>query len=642
MVAGAAVRGAMAGPRDGPARDWRWSMAGAAARLARSAGRALKQTIFRDLLSTNFSFNFRFSIEAGRCQESTWIMMRTAARTGYRMCLACMGDGRTIGKPTKKAQHKRKSGQQPTVARTSRPCTSCEGVGLVVGDPVSDSSTSPLCNGEDVQVAIVGSGIGGAAAGLALQQRGIRVALYERDNSFDERAQGYGLTMQQGAQALRLLGLPNEGTFSHTHHSFLPDGSSLGSYGRAIVYKDQPEMGNGKGAAQRRNAHIPRQALRSNLLSALRGDVIHWGRQLERFEEDGSGVTLHFHGMPRPARAQVLLGADGIWSSVRRQMIPAEPCPLRYLGVVVVLGRAKCTHPLAREQIFQTLDGDTRIYVMPFSEGVSMWQLSFRLSDVEAHAMPRDGASLRAEALRRCGGWHQPIPQLLEQTLPQDITGYPAYDRDALMALRARAAPEVISPEAVAQSQGSGHGGSAGGRSMSGDPHVEMSTKIPRTAHERARTVAEGAHQTNHAREPTAQPGGEIESEAAGPCAHVPFGSRVTLLGDASHPMSPFKGQGANQALLDGIAVAKALRKSDLCGGQVPLHEALAGFEEESLRRGARKAIASREAVELLHSEHALVRANITRASASREARSDSPTGSRASSAASSAKASPR
>ena len=34
--------------------------------------------------------------------------------------------------------------------------------------------------------------------------------------------QGYGLTMQQGATALKQLGLPNEGVFSVAHHSFKP------------------------------------------------------------------------------------------------------------------------------------------------------------------------------------------------------------------------------------------------------------------------------------------------------------------------------------------------------------------------------------------------------------------------------------
>ena len=55
----------------------------------------------------------------------------------------------------------------------------------------------------------------------------VAATLYEADASFDERAQGYGLTMQQGANALRDLGLPNEGVFSVAHASFLADGTLL-------------------------------------------------------------------------------------------------------------------------------------------------------------------------------------------------------------------------------------------------------------------------------------------------------------------------------------------------------------------------------------------------------------------------------
>ena len=75
--------------------------------------------------------------------------------------------------------------------------------------------------------------------------------MYERDASFAQRAQGYGLTLQQGARALKQLGLPNEGVFSVAHHSFLPNGSLIGSYGRAVYASTAAALGNGRGAQQR-------------------------------------------------------------------------------------------------------------------------------------------------------------------------------------------------------------------------------------------------------------------------------------------------------------------------------------------------------------------------------------------------------
>jgi 2-polyprenyl-6-methoxyphenol hydroxylase-like FAD-dependent oxidoreductase len=80
----------------------------------------------------------------------------------------------------------------------------------------------------------------------------------------------------------------------------------------------------------------------------------------------------------------------------------------------------------------------------------------------------------------------------------------------------------------------------------------------------------------------------------------------VTLLGDAAHPMSPFKGQGANQALLDALALARKI--SVECDRNPDWRETrirktiLAPFEKEMARRSAPKVEGSAKAVELLHS----------------------------------------
>ena len=131
-------------------------------------------------------------------------------------CSKCLGAGVTPAKPSRRQLHEHRAAAAAAQGPIARPvlrrvpCTACGGVGLQPGPPAP-----PLHAGSPAPaVAIVGGGIGGAALALALQQRGVPVRVFERDACFAERAQGYGLTMQQGATALKQLGLPNEGVFS--------------------------------------------------------------------------------------------------------------------------------------------------------------------------------------------------------------------------------------------------------------------------------------------------------------------------------------------------------------------------------------------------------------------------------------------
>jgi 2-polyprenyl-6-methoxyphenol hydroxylase-like FAD-dependent oxidoreductase len=349
----------------------------------------------------------------------------------------------------------------------------------------------------------------------------------------------------------------------------------LGEYGhsarRRVGGEEDADQGARDGGAvaeavsdEKRNVHLPRQKLRQSLLDALEPGVVRWGKRLERYEETEDGVTLRFDD-GTSEEADILVGADGIFSRVRAQKLGDDP--LSYLGVLVVLGICRGVDaPLCRNKVFQVVDGENRMYAMPFTAspdgdgcirpldeqyegedepGAMMWQLSFPVDEDRARALATDSEALWNEALRRCASWPDPVPRLLNQTRKEDMAGYPAYDRD-------------MTPADVLR--------------------------------------------------------GKVTS-------------RVTLIGDAAHPMSPFKGQGANQALVDAVQLARCIVRSPqyMLPGQrrhgcvfpfESTHEALAAAERAMLARARGKVEKSRDAAKYLHSSAALAEGNCVRAHA--------------------------
>ena len=75
----------------------------------------------------------------------------------------------------------------------------------------------------------------------------------------------------------------------------------------------------------------------------------------------------------------------------------------------------------------------------------------------------------------------------------------------------------------------------------------------------------------------------------------------VTLLGDALHNMTPFRGMGANMALRGAAALRRALVK--VAQGEALLLEALGNYEREMIEHGFRAVRLSLENMQRVHSE---------------------------------------
>jgi 2-polyprenyl-6-methoxyphenol hydroxylase-like FAD-dependent oxidoreductase len=458
--------------------------------------------------------------------------------TSWTICQECKGQGKKSRRINKKVrlqyqkaveQFEKSIGESPAPIRPTAhldSCSNCSGSGLIpaASPPIADSENYP-------HLAIIGGGIGGVALAVACLHRGIPFTLYERDSSFEARSQGYGLTLQQASKAIEGLGVFSleNGVVSTRHLVHTTNGNVIGEWGmRKWMQSDA------KKAPKRTNIHIARQSLRLALLEQLGGhDAVKWGQQLVDFKETEDGtvdLTFEVNGEFNRAKADLVVGADGIRSTVRKLLIGDDTTPLRYLDCIVILGICPLSalegvdSPLLDSAtVFQTANGNERIYIMPYDSQSVMWQLSFPMPEEDAKALSAQGAkALKEEACRRTQ-WHDPIPQILAATLESQVSGYPVYDRELL------------------------------------DKEL-------------------------------------LEKNA-----------QITLIGDAAHPMSPFKGQGANQALLDALALARSITRE--CRPLSQWREAgirksvLTEFESEMLERSAIKVKHSAEAAQFLHSE---------------------------------------
>jgi 2-polyprenyl-6-methoxyphenol hydroxylase-like FAD-dependent oxidoreductase len=459
-------------------------------------------------------------------------------KTKWATCSACKGQGKKSQKLKKKSrlqylreveefqQFDQKGIAQIRPKAHLNSCINCAGSGLIESEnfPEIDTKNYPT-------IAIIGAGIGGVALAVACLHRGIPFTLYERDENFEARSQGYGLTLQQASKAIGGFGIfsLDKGIISTRHLVHTTDGKVIGEWGMRKWLQSEP-----KKTPKRTNIHIARQELRLALLDQLGGfDVVQWNHQLINIKEnDDETVALNFQvdGKIRTSTADLVVGADGIRSAVRNILIGDEVSPLRYLDCIVILGICPLSalegvdkSLLDSATVFQTGNGNDRIYMMPYDANSIMWQLSFPMAEQAAKDLSVKGKQALKEEADQRTQWHEPIPQIVKATLASQISGYPVYDRALLQ-------PELLANE-----------------------------------------------------------------------------NQTTLIGDAAHPMSPFKGQGANQALLDALSLARKIQAA--CRPLSNWREkgirkaVLTDFEAEMLHRSAKKVNDSAEAANFLHSD---------------------------------------
>lgn len=184
----------------------------------------------------------------------------------------------------------------------------------------------------DVDVAIVGAGIGGLTAALSLNAAGFSCRVYEAAAEIKPLGVGINL-LPHAVRVLDGLGLLDAlaaagvttaaSAFYNAHGQFVYSEPA----GRLAGYR-WPQFS------------IHRGDLQAVLLQAVRErlglEAVVAGHRCAGFEQDDAGVTLRFEdGAGQPcatAHAKIALACDGIHSAIRKQLYPDDGPP-RYSGV---------------------------------------------------------------------------------------------------------------------------------------------------------------------------------------------------------------------------------------------------------------------------------------------------------------------
>jgi 2-polyprenyl-6-methoxyphenol hydroxylase-like FAD-dependent oxidoreductase len=256
---------------------------------------------------------------------------------------------------------------------------------------------------------VVGAGIGGLAAAIALHRTGWDVTVLERNEAAGE----IGAGMSQGPNALRALDALGVGErarqvgapFYGTANLREPSGRDLN---RAAPGQDLPLLG------------FHRADLHRLLLDAVPTNAIRTRAKVTGYTPTPAGTAVHLGD--QTLEADLVVAADGVRSTARRMLWPQSPEPAFWHYTV---WRGIADLDLDPAEGGMTLAKDRYFLIMPLPGARVYWALGAR-ADTAGDRHEDEAAEVR----RRTAGWHDPIPALLDATADDRVLHHDITDLD--------------------------------------------------------------------------------------------------------------------------------------------------------------------------------------------------------------------
>ena len=251
-------------------------------------------------------------------------------------------------------------------------------------------------------VAVVGGGIGGLCAAVALRRAGAEAVVYEQAESLGEV--GAGLTVWGNAVGvLRRLGLADE---LLRRGAKIRRAEARTSGGRTLAASNPEELERLTGEPA---VAVHRADLHGLLVSALPRDAVRLGARCAGFAQEEGGVTVSFED-GRTHRADLLVGADGINSVIRRRLFPEVK--VRYAGYASWRGVVRAEDLAAVGTTSESLGRGSRFGIVPLGGGRVYWYATANTPE----GLTQEPEERKAFLLRRFAGWHAPVERLVDAT----------------------------------------------------------------------------------------------------------------------------------------------------------------------------------------------------------------------------------